>query len=224
MKISIIIPVRNEAENIGRLLPELQKYRERGHEIIVVDGGSEDETVSLARPLADSLLQTPAGRATQMNAGARKAKGTALWFLHVDSQVPEHADELISNALMNGDSTWGRFDVRLSGSNKSLRIVEAMMNMRSRLTGIATGDQAIFISHDLFVKVGGFPDQCLMEDVEISKMLKRHQSPVTLHEKLLTSSRRWEQNGIFRTIFLMWLLRAAYFFGVPAEKLCLRYG
>ena len=224
MKISIIIPVLNEAGNIGRLLNALQPYRGRGHELIVVDGASEDETVSIARPLADCLLVAPAGRARQMNVGASMAHGDVLWFLHADSQVPQHADELISNALTNCASTWGRFDVRLSGSNKSLRIVEKMMNLRSRLTGIATGDQAIFVNHDLFDRVGGFPDQCLMEDIEISKMLKKFQSPVSLHEKLVTSSRRWEQNGIFRTILLMWVLRAAYFFGVPAEKLCLRYG
>ncbi|MFC1630396.1 MAG: TIGR04283 family arsenosugar biosynthesis glycosyltransferase [Arenicellales bacterium] len=224
MKISIIIPVRNEAENIGRLLHELQEYRDRGHELIVVDSGSEDETVCIARPLADYLLEAPAGRARQMNAGARIANGDVLWFLHADSQAPDYADELIKNALTNSASTWGRFDIRLSGSNWSLRIVESMMNLRSRLTGIATGDQAIFIHHDLFDKVGGFPDQCLMEDVEISKMLKKFQAPVSLREKLVTSSRRWEQNGVLRTIFLMWLLRAAYFFGVPAEKLCIRYG
>ena len=224
MKISIIIPVRNEAENIGKLLQGLQEYRDRGHALIVVDGGSEDETVFIARPLVDRLIEAPAGRARQMNAGASVASGDVLWFLHADSQVPDHADELIKNALTNGASTWGRFDIRLSGSSRSLRIVESMMNLRSRLTGIATGDQAIFIRHELFDKVGGFPDQCLMEDVEISKMLKKFQSPVSLPEKLVTSSRRWEKNGVLRTILLMWMLRAAYFFGVPAEKLCMRYG
>lgn len=224
MKISIIIPVRNEEENIGRLLHELQEYRDRGHELIVVDGGSEDETVVIARPLVDNLLVAPAGRACQMNLGASMAHGDVLWFLHADSRTPDHADELIKTALTNSASTWGRFDIRLSGSNLSFRIVESMMNLRSRLTGIATGDQAIFISHDLFDRVGGFPDQCLMEDVEISKKLKKFQSPVSLREKLVTSSRRWEQNGVVKTIILMWVLRAAYFFGVPVEKLCLRYG
>jgi len=224
MKISVIIPVQNEAKNIGRLLHELQNCRDRGHELIVVDGGSTDETVIIARPWVDNLLETGAGRATQMNAGASKANGDVLWFLHADSQLPENADKLIVNALTNGASTWGRFDVRLSGRNPSLRMVEAMMNLRSRLTGIATGDQAIFISKDLFQKSGGFPDQCLMEDIEISKKLKKYQSPVSLRETLMTSSRRWEENGILKTILLMWMLRAAYFFGVPVDKLCLRYG
>jgi len=224
MKISVIIPVQNEAKNIGRLLHELQNCRDRGHELIVVDGGSTDETVFIARPWVDNLLETGAGRATQMNAGAGKANGDILWFLHADSQLPENADELIVNALTSGASTWGRFDVRLSGRNPSLRLVETMMNLRSRLTGIATGDQAIFISKDLFEKAGGFPDQCLMEDIEISKKLKKYQSPVSLRETLMTSSRRWEENGILKTILLMWTLRAAYFFGVPVDKLCLRYG
>jgi len=224
MKISIIIPVRNEAENIGRLLCALQACRSNGHELIVVDGGSDDETVQIAKPLTDKLCQTAAGRSHQMNAGAIEASGEILWFLHADSQVPFFADDLIVAAATDATPVWGRFDVQLSGRQISLRVVEVMMNLRSRITGIATGDQAIFISKDLFEKVGGFPDQCLMEDIEISKMLKKFQSPVSLREKLVTSSRRWEENGVVRTVILMWVLRAAYFFGVPAEKLCLRYG
>lgn len=223
MKISIIIPVLNEAMTIGVLLNSLQSCRDRGHELIVVDGGSEDETASIARPKVDLLLETHAGRARQMNAGASEATGNVLWFLHADSHVPENADKLILNAQTNGTSFWGRFDVRLSGTNWCLRMVEALMNLRSRYTGIATGDQAIFISKDLFEKAGGYPDQCLMEDIEISKRLKKYQPPISLREKLVTSSRRWEERGILRTIILMWVLRAAYFLGVPVEKLCLRY-
>lgn len=223
MKISIIIPVLNEAMTIGVLLNSLQSCRDRGHELIVVDGGSDDETASIARPKVDLLLETHAGRARQMNAGASEATGNVLWFLHADSHVPENADKLILNAQTNGTSFWGRFDVRLSGTNRCLRMVEALMNLRSRYTGIATGDQAIFISKDLFEKAGGYPDQCLMEDIEISKRLKKYQPPISLREKLVTSSRRWEERGILRTIILMWVLRAAYFLGVPVEKLCLRY-
>jgi rSAM/selenodomain-associated transferase 2 len=223
-KISIIIPALNEVENISGLLHSLQNYREKGHELIVVDGGSEDETVAIASPLADKTIQAVAGRSSQMNAGAYAASGDILWFLHADCRVPENSDALIINALTKGVSSWGRFDVRLSGNKLSLRMVEKMMNLRSRLTGIATGDQAIFINRPLFEKVGGFPDQLLMEDVEISKKLKAYQSPVSLRDKLMTSSRRWEQNGVAKTIFLMWLLRAAYFFGVPADKLALHYG
>ena len=223
MKISIIIPVRNEAANIGRLLCALQAYRDRGHEVIVVDGGSADDTVIIAKSLADTVMQTTAGRSKQMNAGSDQAKGDVLWFLHADSELPEQADELIINAVTAGTFTWGRFDVRLSGRKILLRVVEKMMNLRSRLTGVATGDQGIFISRKLFEQVGGYPDQLLMEDIALCKELKKYQSPVSLREIMVTSSRRWEKNGVIRTILLMWALRAAYYFGVPADKLALRY-
>jgi rSAM/selenodomain-associated transferase 2 len=223
MKISIIIPVLNEADSIGQLLCALQPYRDRGHEVIVVDGGSEDDTLVIAKSLADTVLQTSAGRSHQMNAGSVEAKGEMLWFLHADSELPESADELIITAVTTGTFTWGRFDVRLSGRQKLLRVVEKMVNLRSRLTGIATGDQGIFISRKLFEQVGGYPDQLLMEDIALCKELKKYQSPVSLHEKMVTSSRRWEKNGVVRTILLMWILRAAYYFGVPADKLALRY-
>jgi rSAM/selenodomain-associated transferase 2 len=223
MKISIIIPVRNEAENIGRLLFALQPYRDRGHEVIVIDGGSEDDTAVIAKSLADTVLQTSVGRSHQMNAGSAAAKSEVLWFLHADSELPEKADELIINAVTTGTFTWGRFDVRLSGRKTLLRVVEKMMNLRSRLTGIATGDQGIFISRKLFEQVGGYPDQLLMEDIALCKELKKYQSPVSLHEKMVTSSRRWEKNGVVRTILLMWMLRAAYYFGVPADKLASHY-
>ena len=223
MKISIIIPVRNEAANIGRLLCALQAYRDRGHEVIVVDGGSVDDTVIIAKSLADTVLQTTAGRSKQMNAGSDQAKGEVLWFLHADSELPEQADELIITAVTTGTFTWGRFDVRLSGRKILLRVVEKMMNLRSRLTGVATGDQGIFISRKLFDQVGGYPDQLLIEDIALCKELKKYQSPVSLRETMVTSSRRWEENGIIRTILLMWTLRAAYYFGVPADKLALRY-
>ncbi len=176
MKISIIIPARNEAENIGRLLCALQPYRDRGHEVIVVDGGSEDDTIVIAAALADTLLQTPAGRSHQMNAGSKEAKGEILWFLHADSELPEQADGLIISAVTTGAYTWGRFDVRLSGRQKLLRVVEKMMNLRSRMTGIATGDQGIFISRKLFEKAGGYPDQLLMEDIALCKHLKKYQN------------------------------------------------
>jgi rSAM/selenodomain-associated transferase 2 len=223
MKISIIIPVLNEADSIGQLLCALQPYRDRGHEVIVVDGGSEDDTVVIAKSLADTVLQTSAGRAQQMNVGSKKAKGEVLWFLHADSELPGRADELIINAVTTGTSTWGRFDVRLSGRQKLLRVVEKMMNLRSRLTGIATGDQGIFISRKLFEQAGGYPDQKIMEDIALCKELKKYQSPVSLREKMVTSSRRWEKKGVVRTILLMWTLRTAYYFGVPADKLALRY-
>ncbi|GMR05613.1 MAG: TIGR04283 family arsenosugar biosynthesis glycosyltransferase [Gammaproteobacteria bacterium] len=223
MKISIIIPARNEAENIARLLQSLQVFRKNGHELILVDGRSEDDTTSIAIPFVDKLIQMPAGRAMQMNAGAGEATGDVLWFLHVDSVVPEHADKLIINAVTMKTYTWGRFDIRLSGRQRLLRLVESSMNLRSRLTGIATGDQGVFVSRGLFYKAGGFPQQSLMEDIALSKHLKKYQAPICLREKLETSSRRWEQRGIIRTILLMWRLRMAYFLGVPADKLALHY-
>lgn len=223
MKISIIIPARNEAENIGSLLQSLQMFRKNGHELILVDGYSEDKTVSIADPLVDKLIKTPASRALQMNVGAGEATGDVLWFLHADSIVPKQADRLIINAVTMKTFTWGRFDIRLSGRQYLFRLVEASMNLRSRLTGIATGDQGVFVSRGLFYKVGGFPEQCLMEDVALSKHLKKYQAPICLHEKLETSSRRWEQRGIIRTILLMWRLRLAYFLGVPVDKLALHY-
>jgi rSAM/selenodomain-associated transferase 2 len=191
--------------------------------VIVVDGGSEDDTVVITKSLADTVLQTSAGRSHQMNTGSVAAKGEVLWFLHADSELPAQADELIINSVTTGTFTWGRFDVRLSGRKILLRVVEKMMNLRSRLTGIATGDQGIFISRKLFEQVGGYPDQLLMEDIALCKELKKYQSPVSLREKMVTSSRRWEKNGVVRTILLMWMLRAAYYFGVSADKLALRY-
>lgn len=223
-RLSIIIPSRNESRFIESLLSALQPLRERGHEVIVVDGESQDNTADIAAPLVDQLLLVAPGRAQQMNAGANSSRGDVLWFLHADSTLPEcRADMLIADALSRGISGWGRFDVVLSGDHSLLRVVEFMMNMRSKLTGIATGDQGIFVSRDLFTMIGGYPDQPLMEDVELCKRLRKVKPPVCIKQGLITSSRRWEQQGIVRTILRMWLLRLAYFLGVPAEKLALHY-
>lgn len=219
MKLSIIIPVLNDAEVIAPLIKSLQTLRHRGHEVIVVDGGSRDDTREIAGLFVDQLIHAPAGRALQMNAGAQSADGHVLWFLHADSQLPEQADELIFSTLGGATEAWGRFDIRLSGRQKIFRLLEYMINLRSRLSGIATGDQGIFVSASLFNKTGGYPVQPLMEDIALCKCLKKIQSPVCIREKLVTSSRRWEQNGVLSTILLMWRLRVAYFFGVPAEKL-----
>jgi len=220
-QLSIIIPTLNEIENIEATLRPLQTLRAQGHEIIVTDGGSEDTTVALATPLCDRLVHAPRGRALQMNEGARYACGNYLLFLHADSVLPDDAPGLISSALQS--STWGRFDVRLSGRHWLLRIIESMMNLRSRLTGIATGDQAIFVMRGLFEELGGFPDLALMEDIELSKRLKRHGRPACLKQKVLTSSRRWEAHGILKTVLLMWRLRLAYFFGARPEQLSRHY-
>lgn len=226
MKISIIIPVLNEAEVIETTLNNLQAMRQRGHEVIVVDGGSVDKTLQKAGPLVDKMHSSKPGRAVQMHVGSSHACGAILWFLHADTLAPRDADLSILAALdstLQNPGHWGRFNVRLSGNKPALRIVETLMNLRSRLTGIATGDQGIFIRRDLYEQLGGFPIQPLMEDIEFSKRLKNISQPVCLDTELVTSSRRWEQRGVIRTVLLMWFLRAAYSTGVSARRLVFFY-
>ena len=218
-RISIIIPVLNEAPLIVKNLSALQPLRAAGHELIVVDGGSNDATIALSEPFVDQIIQSSKGRSRQMNAGAKLASGGIFLFLHIDTLLPDGADQLIINGMERRRKRWGRFDVRLSGRNLLLRIVEWLMNWRSRVTGIATGDQAIFVQRKLFETVGGFPDIDLMEDIALSKTLKRQGSSLCLWHRVLTSSRRWEKNGILRTILLMWCLRLAYFLGADPKHL-----
>ncbi len=220
-QLSIIIPTLNEADHIEATLRPLQALRQQGHELIVTDGGSTDATVALATPLCDRVIHAPKGRARQMNAGARHACGNYLLFLHADTFLPENAAALISSALQT--ARWGRFDVKLSGRPRLLRIIEFMMNLRSRLSGIATGDQAIFLRRDLFEEISGYPEIELMEDIELSRRLKRHGRPACLKERVFTSSRRWEENGIIKTMLLMWRLRLAYFLGARPERLNRHY-
>ena len=223
--ISIIVPVVNEAAVLPACLQALQPLRRQDCELLVVDGGSTDTSVTIAHALADRVLATPAGRAVQMNAGAQVARGDILWFLHGDSLPPPDAAVLIRAALAKSSHCWGRFDVRLSGNRPLLWIVETLMNRRSYLTGIATGDQGIFIRRSAFAQVGGYPAIPLMEDIALSRALKRLSRPVCLHQCLLTSSRRWEQQGIWKTILLMWRLRLAYFLGAdPARLARIYYG
>jgi rSAM/selenodomain-associated transferase 2 len=221
MHLSIILPTLDEEDGIDAALAPLQALRRAGHEVIVADGGSTDGTPALATPLADRVIQSTRGRARQMNAGAAVAGGDALLFLHADTRLPDGAAERIAEVL--ADHAWGRFDVRIEGRPALLGVVAAMMNLRSRLTGIATGDQAIFVSRAAFDTVGGFPDQPLMEDIELSKRLKRLGRPASLRDKVITSGRRWEHHGVWRTILLMWRLRFDYWRGVPAERLARRY-
>ena len=221
--ISIILPVLNEAAHIVAGLEALQPLRSQHCELIVVDGGSRDRTVALAEPLADRVILSPKGRATQMNAGAQQASNAIFWFLHADSQPPPAAANLIRAALSDSHQHWGRFDVRLSGSQPGLRVVETLMNVRSRFTGMATGDQGIFVRRERFEQIGGYPPIALMEDIALSRLLKQHSWPVCLRQPLITSSRRWERDGITRTILLMWRLRLAYFFGVDPARLARIY-
>lgn len=221
--LSIIIPALDEAAGIGAALARLQPLRGRGCEVVVVDGGSRDATVDLATPACDRVAVSPAGRAAQMNAGVRVALGDALLFLHADTALPDDADRLVLEALGGTRHVWGRFDVRITGRPTMLRLIAATMNLRSRLTGVATGDQAIFCRRAAFDAVGGFPSQPLMEDVEISKRLRRLGPPACLRARVTTSGRRWERHGVARTVLLMWRLRLAYFLGVDATRLVRHY-
>ena len=221
--LSIIVPTLNEGEAIGQALAALQPLRARGCEVIVADGGSADDTVALARPLADAVVSSEPGRARQQNAGAAAAAGEVLLFLHADTRLPADADALVADGLGRSGRGWGRFDVRLTGRHPMLRVIERMMGLRSRLFGIATGDQAIFVRRDWFRAVGGFPEIELMEDVALSKALKRRGRPLCLRETVTTSSRRWERGGVVRTMVLMWRLRLAYWLGADPASLADRY-
>lgn len=222
--ISIIIPCLNEAATIQTTLTRLQPMRDRGQQLIVVDGGSEDGSLSLASPLADKALRSAKGRARQMNTGMEAADGAILWFLHADTLPPADADLQLASAMQKHHHSWGRFDIQLSGNAMLLRMVEQSMNWRSRITGIATGDQGIFVRTETLRRLGGYTDIPLMEDIDLSSRLKASCGrPLCLTQRLITSSRRWEHNGIFRTILLMWRLRLAYALGVNPASLARRY-
>ena len=222
--LSIIMPVLDEAEVIADALQALAAYRQRGVEVIVVDGGSRDRTPDIARALADRVIAAPRGRAAQMNAGAAHARGGVLLFLHADTRLPGDADRLVLEAIERSDRPWGRFDVAIAGRSPLLAMVAFTTNLRSRLTGIATGDQAMFATREAFTRAGGFPDIALMEDIALSRRLKHISPPLCLWDKASTSGRRWEQRGVLRTIMLMWRLRLAYFLGAEPAALARRYG
>lgn len=222
MKLSMIVPALNEAGHIGSTLADLAACRRPGDEVLVVDGGSSDATRELARPLCDRVIDSASGRARQMNAGATAASGELLWFVHADTRVAAAAAAALLDAVADGKQ-WGRFDVRLSGPQPSLRMVERMMNLRSCLSGMATGDQGIFATRAAFDAAGGFPDIPLMEDLALSKQLRRYSRPACLKERLVTSSRRWERDGVWPTILLMWRLRAAYALGADPDRLARIY-
>ena len=222
MRLSIVMPVLDEAAGIAATLQALAPLRAQGHEVIVVDGGSRDDTAHRAAPGADRVLHSPRGRALQMNTGAAAAQGDTLLFLHADTTLPANAAGAVAHALQGGAS-WGRFDVCISGSSRWLPVIAFFMNTRSRLTGVATGDQALFVQTAVFRQLGGYAPLPLMEDIELSQRLRAIGPPACLRQRVVTSGRRWESRGVWRTVWLMWRLRWLYWRGTPADVLARAY-
>ena len=223
-RLSIVLPVLDEGEAIAGRLAALAPLRAGGVEVIVADGGSRDDTIAQAIPHVDRLVRSPRGRAAQMNAGAAAASGDIFLFLHADTRLPDDAAALVDAALADSRHVWGRFDVAIIGAHPLLPLVAFLMNLRSRLTGIATGDQAMFMRREAFATLGGFPDIALMEDIAMSRALKRLSPPACLAARVQTSGRRWDRNGFWRTVLLMWRLRLSYFLGADPDDLARRYG
>jgi rSAM/selenodomain-associated transferase 2 len=224
VSLSIVIPCLDEARVLRETLDSLANARSRGAEVIVADGGSRDDTVAIARSGRARVIAAPRGRATQMNAGAAAASGDVLLFLHADSLPPRDFDLQIADGLRESARDWGRFDVRIAGRHPLLPLVSMLMNVRSRATAIATGDQGIFVRRTVFEDVGGYPAIALMEDIALSRKLRAHGRPLCLRERITTSGRRWDERGFARTVLLMWRLRYAYWRGADPHELAHRYG
>ncbi|MGM8884573.1 TIGR04283 family arsenosugar biosynthesis glycosyltransferase [Psychrobacter sp. 1U2] len=231
--VAIIIPILNEADNLPHLFASISALNPSPQQVVLVDGGSKDNSIIVAKDILKALkadnkssidwqiIESKAGRAVQMNAGAALATSDILLFLHADTKLPTQAISEVITAIKN--SKWGRFDVKLNSRQPTLWLVSQMINLRSRFTSIATGDQAIFITRKLFEQVGGYPKQALMEDIELCKRLKGMTKPACLKTKVITSARRWQQHGTWRTIILMWQLRFDYWRGVSADNIKQRY-
>lgn len=219
--VSVVIPSLNDAEQMEACLRHLQPFRKMGLQVVVVDGGSLDNSFMIGELLADRCVLSHVGRAKQMNVGAALAGGDVVCFLHADTRLPSDFLEVVGG--IKADYFWGRFDVRLSGEHWAFRIIETAMNVRSRLSGVATGDQAMFMSKKLYDRVGGFAEVVLMEDVSMSKKLRRVVAPLCCRQTVVTSSRRWEKRGILQTVLTMWLLRLGYFFRVDMAWLAKLY-
>lgn len=222
-KVSIIVPMLNEAITLPELLEHLLMFKRRGCEIILVDGGSSDGSIAIAQAIGFPVICSDAGRARQMNKGAAHTTGNLLLFLHADTRLPTNAIELIEGLTRDGQYQWGRFDVAIKGKSPLLKMIAWMINWRSALSGVATGDQAIFILRSTFFRIGGFPEQPLMEDIELCRRLKKHLRPARVSARVVTSGRRWDERGVWSTVFLMWRLRWHYWRGVPAEKIAAAY-
>jgi rSAM/selenodomain-associated transferase 2 len=217
--ISIVIPVLDDAPALSRLLDDLDGIGAIDAERIVVDGGSADGSYALAQRRADVALRSQRGRARQLIAGIAAAQGTWIWMLHADSRVDAAAWRALNDTVAQAGAAWGRFDVRLDDDRPVFRVIERMMNLRSRWSGICTGDQGIFVRRDVLELIDGLPDQPLMEDIELTKRLRRYAKPVCLAVRLRASARRWQQRGVVSTIALMWRLRLQYFFGASPDAL-----
>ena len=223
VNLSVIVPVLNEARTLPAVLEHLLPLRRGGVEVLLVDGGSEDESAAIATCAGFRVIRADRGRARQMNAGAAAVRGDVLLFLHADTRLPDGAVQLVDAALADGRHVWGRFDVEFDVHTWTMGATAFGINLRSRLSGIATGDQALFMTRAAFDGVGGFPDQPLMEDVEITGRLRKRSRPACIRRPVLTSARRWEERGAWRTIFLMWRLRLDYWLGASPADLARRY-
>ncbi len=219
--IAIVVPLLNEAKSLPQLLQQLDGLN--ADEVVLVDGGSEDGSLELLGHSPFRWLQSDRGRAVQMNAGASICQSETVLFLHADTEINAAAVAAARDAMADSEVVGGRFDLKLSGTHPMLRLIEQMINLRSRFTKISTGDQAMFVRRDIFEGLGGFSDQPLMEDIEFSRRLKQQGRVICLRDKVTTSSRRWEKSGIFRTILLMWKLRFLYWAGVSPERLAAMY-
>jgi len=222
LNISILVPSFNEAAVLPEQLPMFEALAEHA-EVIFCDGGSSDGSWEMLQATGFHCVQSAAGRALQMNTAAKYATGDVLLFVHIDTHLGAEHLRAMQHGMHDKSVVGGRFDVRLSGEHPMFRVIESMINLRSRWSKISTGDQCQFVQRDVFEKIGGFPHQALMEDVEFSKRLKSMGKITCLREVVETSSRRWEKNGIFKTIGLMWKLRFLYWRGVSAERLAKMY-
>ncbi|WP_194334947.1 TIGR04283 family arsenosugar biosynthesis glycosyltransferase [Mariprofundus sp. KV] len=221
LTVAVIVPLFNEYRILPQMIKQLQQLG--ADELIVVDGGSDDGTLELLQQSGLRWISSEAGRARQMNAGAEQCESDILFFMHADTIISSTHVLAVKEVMVSPEYVGGRFDVRLSGTHPAFALIGWMINLRSRLSRISTGDQCQFVRRKSFEKIGGFADLPLMEDVALSRVLKREGKIACLRQKVITSSRRWERSGILRTVLLMWKLRLLFWLGWPADQLALIY-